>query len=79
MVAVEFAADQKSRRFFDLQAQPHRNRRWTRLCWFVRCPMAKSNSLSPLLCITRNYDHEVVERYGRALHRAMPEPRQLAG
>jgi len=27
----------------------------------------------------RNYVGEVVERYGRALHRAMPELRQLAG
>jgi L-2,4-diaminobutyrate transaminase len=81
MVAVEFVADKKSRRFFDPEAQPHRivSRRVLDEGVLVRAlPYADVTSFSPPLCITRSDIDEVVERYARGLDRAMPELRQLA-
>ena len=79
MVAVEFVADKASRRFFDPQAQPHRivARNALEEGLQVRAlPYADVSSFSPPLCITRSDIDEVVERYTRALDRAMPELRQ---
>ena len=81
MVAVEFVADKASRRFFDPQAQPHRivARNALEAGLQVRAlPYADVSSFSPPLCITRSDIDEVVERYTRALDRAMPELRQHA-
>jgi L-2,4-diaminobutyrate transaminase len=81
MVAVEFVADKKNRRFFDPQTQPHRivARQALDEGLLVRAlPYADVTSFSPPLCITRSDIDEIVERYTRALARAMPELRQLA-
>jgi L-2,4-diaminobutyrate transaminase len=81
MVAVEFVADKKNRRFFDSQTQPHRivARKALDEGLLVRAlPYADVTSFSPPLCITRSDIDEIVERYTRALARAMPELRQLA-
>jgi L-2,4-diaminobutyrate transaminase len=81
MVAVEFVADKANRRFFDPQAQPHRivARNALEEGLQVRAlPYADVSSFSPPLCITRSDIDEVVERYTRALDRAMPELRQHA-
>ena len=78
MVAVEFVADKESRRFFDPQAQPYRivasNGSAGSCAALWRNPIHVAAAVH-----YRNYVGEVVERYGRALHRAMPELRQLAG
>jgi L-2,4-diaminobutyrate transaminase len=81
MVAVEFVADKKTHRFFDQQAQPHRivQRQALEEGVLVRAlPYGEIVSFSPPLCITRSEIDEVIERFGRALQRAMPELRQLA-
>ena len=82
MVAVEFVADRRSRRFFDPQTEPHRvvARKALEEGVLVRAlPYADVTSFSPPLCITRADIDEIVERYGRAVDRVMPELRQLAG
>ena len=82
MVAVEYVADKKSRRFFDPQTQPHRIVARLALDDGVQLralPYGEINSFSPPLCITRGEVDEVVERFTRALERAIPELRQLAG
>ena len=81
MVAVEFVADRKSRRFFDPQTEPHRvvARKALEEGVLVRAlPYADVTSFSPPLCITRSDIDEIVEHYGRAVERVMPELRQLA-
>jgi L-2,4-diaminobutyrate transaminase len=81
MVAVEFVADKERRRFFDPQTQPHRLVARNALEEGIQLralPYGEINSFSPPLCITRNEIDETVERFGRALERAMPELRQLA-
>jgi L-2,4-diaminobutyrate transaminase len=81
MVAVEFVADKKSRRFFDPQTQPHRIVARDALEEGVQVralPYADVTSFSPPLCITRSEADEAVERYARGLERAMPELRRLA-
>jgi L-2,4-diaminobutyrate transaminase len=81
MVAVEFVADKTSRRFFDPEAQPHRIVARYALEEGVQVralPYADASSFSPPLCITRSDIDEVVDRYARALNRAMPELHQLA-
>jgi L-2,4-diaminobutyrate transaminase len=81
MVAVEFVADKKSRRFFDAQTQPHRIVARKALEEGVQLralPYGEINSFSPPLCITRSEIDEVVARFTRALERTMPELRQLA-
>src|SRR6266403_2497993 len=82
MVAVEYVADKKARRFFDAQTQPHRiiSRKVLEEGVSVRAlPYGEINSFSPPLCISRSDIDEVVERFTRGLERAMPELRQLAG
>jgi L-2,4-diaminobutyrate transaminase len=81
MVAVEFVADKTSRRFFDPEAQPHRivARNALEEGLQVRAlPYADASSFSPPLCIAQGDIDEVVDRYARALDRAMPELHQLA-
>jgi L-2,4-diaminobutyrate transaminase len=81
MIAVEFVADKKTRRFFDPQTQAHRivARKALEEGVLVRAlPYGEINSFSPPLCITRREIDEVVERYARSLGRAMPELRELA-
>jgi L-2,4-diaminobutyrate transaminase len=81
MVAVEFAADKKARRFFEPQAQVHRivSRSVLEEGVLVRAlPYGDITSFSPPLCITRSEIDEAVERFTRGLERAMPELRQLA-
>jgi L-2,4-diaminobutyrate transaminase len=81
MVAVEFVADKKARRFFDAQTQPHRiiSRKVLEEGVLVRAlPYGEITSFSPPLCITRSEIDEVVERFVRGVERAMPELRQLA-
>ena len=81
MVAVEYVADKKARRFFDAQTQPHRiiSRKVLEEGVSVRAlPYGEITSFSPPLCITRSEIDEVVERFMRGLERAMPELRQLA-
>jgi L-2,4-diaminobutyrate transaminase len=82
MVAVEFAADKQRRQFFAPETQPHRivARHALEEGMLVRAlPYGEVNSFSPPLCISRSDIEEVVERYGRAVERAMPELRRLAG
>ena len=81
MVAVEFVADKKARRFFDPQTQPHRiiARKALEEGVLVRAlPYGEITSFSPPLCITRSEIDEVVERFMRGLERAMPELREMA-
>ena len=81
MVAVEYVADKKSRRFFDPQTQPHRivARKALEEGVLLRAlPYGEINSFSPPLCITRSEIDEVIERFTRGLERALPELRLLA-
>ena len=82
MIAVEFVADKKARRFFDPQTQAHRivARKALEEGVLIRAlPYGEINSFSPPLCITRSEIDETVDGYARGLDRAMPELRQLAG
>ena len=81
MVAVEFVADRKARRFFDPQGRVHRiiARKVLEEGVLVRAlPYGDITSFSPPLCITRSEIDEAVDRYIRGLERAMPELRELA-
>ena len=81
MVAVEFVADKKGRRFFDPETQPHRivARKVLEEGVMVRAlPYGEINSFSPPLCITRSEIDEVVQRYARGLEQVTPELKQLA-
>ena len=81
MVAVEFVADKRARRFFGPQAQPHRvvARQVLDEGMLVRAlPYGEVVAFSPPLCITQSEVDEVIERFSRGLTRAMPELRQLA-
>ena len=81
MVAVEFAADKAARRFFQPQSQVHRivARKVLEEGVLLRAlPYGEIVSFSPPLCITRSEIDEAVNRFSRALERAMPELRQLA-
>jgi L-2,4-diaminobutyrate transaminase len=81
MVAVEFVADKKTRRFFDPQTQVHRvvSRKVLEEGVLVRAlPYGEITSFSPPLCITRSEIDEAIERYVRGVERAMPELRELA-
>ena len=81
MVAVEFVADKRARRFFGPQAQPHRvvARQVLDEGMLVRAlPYGEVVSFSPPLCITQSEVDEVIERFSRGLTHAMPELRQLA-
>jgi len=81
MVAIEFAADKATRRFFQPQSQVHRivARKVLEEGVLLRAlPYGEIVSFSPPLCITRSEIDEAVNRFNRALERAMPELRQLA-
>jgi len=81
MVAVEFVADKRARRFFEPQKQVHRivARKVLEEGVLVRAlPYADVTSFSPPLCITRSEIDEAVDRYLRGLERTMPELRELA-
>jgi len=81
MVAVEFVADRKARRFFDPQGRVHRiiARKVLEEGVLVRAlPYRDITSFSPPLCITRSEIDEAMDRYIRGLERAMPELRELA-
>jgi L-2,4-diaminobutyrate transaminase len=81
MVAVEFVADKKARRFFDPRTQAHRMvaRKLLDDGVLVRAlPYGEIISFSPPLCITQSEIDEVVERVSRALNRALPELQELA-
>ena len=82
MVGVEFVADKAARRFFDPQHQPHRivARNAFDEGLLVRAlGFTETVSFSPPLCITESETDQAVDRFGRALDRAMPELRQFAG
>ncbi len=81
MVAVEFVADKATRRFFQPQTQVHRivARKVLEEGVLLRAlPYGEIVSFSPPLCITRSEIDEAVDRFSRALERAMPELRQMA-
>jgi L-2,4-diaminobutyrate transaminase len=81
MIALEFVADKKTRRFFDPQTQAHRivARKFLEQGLLVRAlPYGEIVSFSPPLCITPAEIDEVVDSVDRGLLRAMPELRALA-
>jgi L-2,4-diaminobutyrate transaminase len=81
MIALEFVADKKTRRFFDPQTQAHRivARKFLEQGLLVRAlPYGEIVSFSPPLCITPAEIDEVVDSVDRGLSRAMPELRALA-
>ena len=82
MAGVEFVADKGARRFFDPQTQPHRivARNAFDEGLLVRAlGFTDTVSFSPPLCISPSDIDQAVDRFARALDRAMPELRQLAG
>ena len=82
MVGVEFVADRAKRRFFDPSADAH---------WIVArnafdqgllvraLGFTDTVSFSPPLTISESDIDQAVDRFARALDRAMPELRRLAG
>ena len=81
MMAVEFVADKKAKRFFDPKATPHRLVSKLALEQGVMTrplPYVAVNSFSPPLPITKAEVDEGIERYARALKAATPELRELA-
>jgi L-2,4-diaminobutyrate transaminase len=82
MVGVEFVADRSARRFFELQREPHRlvARHALDEGLLVRAlGFTETVSFSPPLCIGTGEIDQAVDRFARALERAMPELRRLAG
>jgi L-2,4-diaminobutyrate transaminase len=82
MVGVEFVADKMTRRFFDPQNGAHRivARNALDQGLLVRAlAFGDTISFSPPLCIAASEIDEAVDRFARALNRAMPELRRLAG
>jgi L-2,4-diaminobutyrate transaminase len=82
IMAVEFVADKKARRFYDPKAGPHRIVAKKALEFGVltrALPFAEVNAFSPPLCITKAEVDEAVDRYGRALEAVTPDLKRLAG
>jgi L-2,4-diaminobutyrate transaminase len=82
MVGVEFVADKRARRFFDPESGPQRlvARHAFDEGLLVRgLGFTETVSFSPPLNITASEIDEAVDRFARALDRAMPELRRLAG
>jgi L-2,4-diaminobutyrate transaminase len=82
MVGVEFVADRGTRRFFEPQQAPHRivARNAFDEGLLVRAlGFTETISFSPPLGITEGEIDEAVSRFARALDRATPELRRLAG
>jgi L-2,4-diaminobutyrate transaminase len=81
MMAVEFAADKKAKRFFNQKTAPHRivaKKALEQGVMTRALPYIEVNSFSPPLCITKAEVDEGVERYTRALEAVTPELRELA-
>jgi L-2,4-diaminobutyrate transaminase len=81
MLAVEFVADKKTKRFFAPKTNHHRivSRKAIEQGVLTRAlPFVEVNSFSPPLCINRADIDESIERYARALEAATPELRELA-
>ena len=82
VMAVEFVADKKAKRFYDPKAGPHRIVAKKALEHGIlsrALPFAEVNAFSPPLCITKAEIDEAVERYGKALDAATPDLVRLAG
>jgi L-2,4-diaminobutyrate transaminase len=82
MLAVEFVADKKAKRFFNPQTNAHRvvAKKAVELGVLTRAlPFVEVNSFSPPLCITKAEIDEGVETYGKALDAVSGELKQLAG
>jgi L-2,4-diaminobutyrate transaminase len=82
MVGVEFVADRKQRRFFAPQQEPHRlvaKNAFEEGLLVRALGFTETVSFSPPLCITTSDIDEAVDRFARAVDRAMPELRRLAG
>jgi L-2,4-diaminobutyrate transaminase len=82
MVGVEFVADRRARRFFEPKQEPHRlvARNALDEGLLVRAlGFTETVSFSPPLCIGASDIDEAVDRFTRAVERAMPELRRLAG
>lgn len=81
MMAVEFVADKKTKRFFNPKTAPHRivSKKALEQGVMTRpLPFVEVNSFSPPLCITKAEIDEGVERYVRAVKAVTPELRELA-
>ena len=81
MLAVEFVADKKAKRFFDPTSNAHRivAKKAVEHGVLTRAlPFVEVNSFSPPLCITRAEIDEGIELYGKALEAVTAELRQLA-
>ena len=81
MIAAEFVADKKAKRFFNPKTAPHRivaKKALEQGVMTRALPYVEVNSFSPPLCITKAEVDEGVERYTRALEAATPELRELA-
>jgi L-2,4-diaminobutyrate transaminase len=82
MVGVEFVADRSARRFFAPEREPHRlvARYALDEGVLVRAlGFTETVSFSPPLCIDGSDIDQAVDRFARAVERAMPELRRLAG
>lgn len=82
MVGVEFVADRQRRRFFAPESQPHRivaRNAFDEGILVRGLNFGDTVSFSPPLCISESEIDQAVDRFARALDRAMPELRQLAG
>jgi L-2,4-diaminobutyrate transaminase len=81
IMAVEFVADKKARRFFNPKTAVHRivAKKANELGVLTRpLPFVEVNSFSPPLCITKAEVDEGVDRYARALEAVTPELGRLA-
>jgi len=81
MLAVEFVADKKAKRFFDPKSNAHRivAKKAVEHGVLTRAlPFVEVNSFSPPLCITKAEIDEGIALYGKALDAVTPELRQLA-
>jgi L-2,4-diaminobutyrate transaminase len=81
IMAVEFVADKKAKRFFDPKSNAHRivAKKALEAGILTRAlPFIEVNAFSPPLCITKAEIDEAVERYAKALEAATPDLKRLA-
>jgi L-2,4-diaminobutyrate transaminase len=82
IMAVEFVADKKAKRFFDPKAGAHRLVAKKALEHGIlsrALPFIEVNAFSPPLCMTKGEVDEAVERYGKALDEATADLAKLVG
>jgi L-2,4-diaminobutyrate transaminase len=82
MMAIEFVADRKTKRFFDHNKWVHRiiqKKAFEEGVMVRALPYVEAISFSPPLCITPAEIDEALDRFQRGFDKAMPDLKAAAG